>query len=442
MTNIKITNSDKKAAENIEIRSDEIRDILGQVPVWIVRYGTFLILLIFVMLITGAALLKFPDVLHSRIKLTTEIPPAEITANISGRIEAIFISDKTEIKKDQVLAIIESAVNYEHIENLKNILGISFSIDSLLQIRFPGNLKLGMIQESYAELNKSIQEYESFLKLDYHSRKIASIKAELNKYNIYLLRLQEQERVLGKEYKLAEKQYQRDSILFNQQVMSSLQLEKSETQKLNKLFEWKETQTNLASAQIEVSNLQQEILELELKFEENQRSYLQAVREAYEKLKGQIDIWENGYILKSPFDGKVSFTKIWSENQHVEKSEVVMTVIPEVQGDIIGKIELSAIGAGKIKEGHRVIIQFDNYPYMEFGTVEGSIKSISLVPNDEIYNAEIQLDSSVLITNYGQRLEFQHNMPGIAEIVTDERSLLERIVDPFKSAFKKQQSFQ
>ena len=84
MTNIKITDTDKKAAENIEIRSDEIRDILGQVPLWIVRYGTLLILLIFVILVSGAALLKFPDVLHSRIKLTTEVPPAEITANVAA----------------------------------------------------------------------------------------------------------------------------------------------------------------------------------------------------------------------------------------------------------------------------------------------------------------------------------------------------------------------
>jgi HlyD family secretion protein len=169
---------------------------------------------------------------------------------------------------------------------------------------------------------------------------------------------------------------------------------------------------------------------------------LQSLREAHEKLKGQIDIWENQYTLRSPFKGKVSFTKIWSENQHIEKSEVVMTVIPEMQGEIIGKIELSARGAGKIREGHKVIIQFDNYPFMEFGTVEGSIRSISLVPIDENYSAEIKLDSSLLITNYNRRLEFQQNMPGMAEIVTDERSLLDRIIDPFKSAFKKQQSFQ
>ncbi len=442
MTKIKITQTDKKAAESIEIRSDEIRDILGQVPLWIVRYGTFLIALIFALIVTGSALLKFPDVLHSRIKLTTEIPPADITANISGRIQTLFVQDKTGVTEDQVLAVIESAIDFQHVQELKKITGISFSIDTLLKINFPENRNLGMIHESYATLLKSIQEYQSFLNLNYHSRKIESINTELKRYTIYLSRLEDQERVQSKEFGLAKKQYQRDSILYLQEVMSSSQLEQSETQKLKKLFEWKETQTNLASAQIEVSNLQQEILELELKFEETQRGYLQASREAFENLKGQINIWENDYLLRSPFNGKVSFTRIWSENQYVEKSEVVMTIIPEVQGEIIGKIELSARGAGKIQEGHRVIIQFDNYPFMEFGTVEGSIKSISLVPNDEKYNAEIQLDSSVLITNYNRQLEFQHNMPGMAEIVTDERSLLDRIVAPFKSAFKKQQNFQ
>jgi HlyD family secretion protein len=441
MATNKIPDSDRKAAENLEIRSDEIRDILGQVPRWILRYGTLLIALIFILLITGAALLRFPDVIHARVKLTTEVPPADIVANTSGRIQRIFIKDKSEVEKNQVLAIIESSVDYKNLEYLNKIGGTTFSVDTLMAVSFPDNLRLGMIQESYASMLKSIQEYQSFLGLDYHRRKINSINTELKRYTVYLSRLKEQEKVQGIEYSLAVKQFQRDSILYLQQVMSSSQLEKSETQKLNKLFEWKETQTNLASAEIEVSNLHQEILELELKFEENQRNYIQSLREAYEKLKGQIDIWENTYTLKSPFKGMVSFTRIWSENQYIDKGQVVMTVIPEIQGDILGKIELSAKGAGKIKEGHRVIIQFDNYPYMEFGTVEGSIKSISLVPNDELYTAEIRLDSSELITNYNQHLEFQHNMPGFAEVVTDERSILERIVAPFKSAFKKQQNF-
>ena len=99
---------------------------------------------------------------------------------------------------------------------------------------------------------------------------------------------------------------------------------------------------------------------------------------------------------------------------------------------------LQASGAGKVKIGHKVIIRFDNYPYMEYGTVSGHISSISLVPNNEYYSAEVKLDSSQLVTSYDLTLNFQQNMPGIAEIITNQRSLLNRISDPFRSALKRQ----
>lgn len=187
--------------------------------------------------------------------------------------------------------------------------------------------------------------------------------------------------------------------------------------------------------------MQQEVLELELKLEETSRVHLQSIREAYEKLKGQVLLWNMEYVLKSPFSGQVTFTKFWSENQYVNKGETVMTVLPNDQGDFVGKIELSAVGAGKVKEGNRVIIRFDNYPFMEFGTIGGNISSISLVPNNEYYSAEIALDSNILVSNYNITLDFQQNMPGIAEIITDERSLLNRIIDPFKSKIRKQRAY-
>jgi len=43
-----------------------------------------------------------------------------------------------------------------------------------------------------------------------------------------------------------------------------------------------------------------------------------------------------------------------------------------------------------------------------------------------------------LITNYNIALAFQQNMPGVAEIITDQRSLLIRIIDPFRSAILRQ----
>jgi len=119
--------------------------------------------------------------------------------------------------------------------------------------------------------------------------------------------------------------------------------------------------------------------------------------------------------------------------------ETVLTVLPLKQGDYIGKAFVEARGIGKIKEGHQVVIRFDNFPYMEFGTVSGRLSSISLVPNDDQYAAEIRLDSSGLVTNYGIVLDFQQNMTGLAEIITEQRTLMQRITDPFRSAARRQQ---
>ena len=441
MNKLSITEKDRKEARNLKIRSEEMQDILGQVPQWIVRYGTIIIFIVLMILICGSAILKYPDIITARVVLTTENPPADLTANVSAKIKRILVEDKEMVDSNQVLVILESAAEYEDINKLAGMLGEQFTVDILIESDFTNDFRLGSVQDAYANLQKKIDEYNSYVNLDYYKRKMKSIQSELKQYNLFLLRLKEQEEVLEREYSIADKQYQRDSLLFIQQVLSSSQLEKSETSRLNKLFNLKETQTELAAARIEVSDLEQEQLELELKLEESGRTHLQSIREGYEKLKGQISLWMNLYVLRSPFYGQVTFTKFWSDNQYVNSGETVMTVLPDEQGSIVGKTELSAIGVGKIKEGHRVIIKFDNYPYLEFGTIAGTVSSISLVPNNDYYSAEIAIDSNLLVTNYNIRLNFQQNMPGNAEIITEERSLLLRIIEPFKSAINRQKEY-
>ncbi|MBN1598237.1 MAG: HlyD family efflux transporter periplasmic adaptor subunit [Bacteroidales bacterium] len=440
MGKLKIENIDKEGAKSLEIRSEEMRNVLDQVPKSIVRFGTLIIVLVFIVLVSGSSLLRYPDILSSRIKLTTEVPPAEISANVSARITKIFVVNEQQVKEGEILCILESAARYEDIILLDSMLSESFSPEHLMKQNFRNLLKLGPVQESYAILQKKVKEYENFLSLNYYNRKINSINQELIKYSQLLKSLTEQEKVALKEYLLVQKQYKRDSMLYASGVISSTLLEKSESEMLARLFEKKEMNTSLTTARIEISNLEQEILELELKYEENSKSQIQGIREAYENLKGQILLWEEKYLIRSPFDGKVSFTKIWSDNQYVNQGDIVLAVLPYEKGNIIGRLELISFGAGKISTNQQVIIKFDNYPYLEYGTVTGKIKSISLVPNNEIYSVEVKLDSNQLVTNYGIQLEFRQNMPGIAEIVTKKRSLLTRVVSPFKSAIHRQRT--
>jgi len=143
--------------------------------------------------------------------------------------------------------------------------------------------------------------------------------------------------------------------------------------------------------------------------------------------------------LKTPIAGQVTFTNFWSINQFVSAGNVVFNVVPENEREIIGKATIPIAGAGKVEVGQRVNIKLDNYPYMEYGLLEGKITNISMVPvtteKGGYYTAEIKLINN-LVTNYKKALPFNQEMQGNAEIITKDRRLIERLVEPLVSVFR------
>ena len=88
-----------------------------------------------------------------------------------------------------------------------------------------------------------------------------------------------------------------------------------------------------------------------------------------------------------------------------------------------------------VKVGQRVIVRFDNYPDAEFGTVEGRVFAVSLVPSENNYTVGIGFPNG-LETNYGYSLPILQEMPAVAEIVTEELSLIERFIQPLRKVWK------
>jgi HlyD family secretion protein len=152
-------------------------------------------------------------------------------------------------------------------------------------------------------------------------------------------------------------------------------------------------------------------------------------------LKSRLAYWEQTYIIRSPIIGTVSFTNFYNNNQQVKKDEIVFAVIPEKQSQIVGRISLPIKGAGKVYKDQRVNIRFDNFPYMEYGFLVGTVKSISLMPNNENYIVEVVLPQD-LKTNYNIPLKFSQEMKGSAEIITEDLRLIERFFNPVKSLLK------
>jgi len=162
------------------------------------------------------------------------------------------------------------------------------------------------------------------------------------------------------------------------------------------------------------------------------------VRESFNNLAARIDIWEQKYLLEAPINGVVAFTGYWAENQNVRTGDKVITIVPSAPGDTIGKIDLPVEGSGKVKIGQNVNIQFSDYPHLEYGMVRGIIKTISLVPDDQLYAVEVEFPEG-LVTYYDREIPFNQEMFGRAEIITDDRRLIERIFSPIRSMLSEQE---
>jgi multidrug resistance efflux pump len=426
--------------KEVEIRSEEVQEIMGFIPHWIIRWGLTFIFLVVIFLMIGSWFFKYPDIIASTIVVTTENPPANLVARSSGKITELYVRDKQKVQEGEYIAIIENSTNHRHLFELKEKLAAMSSFftyyDTPPVEKFEKNYSLGGLQATYAAFLKSYADYRYFIQLSYHQKKINSTKTEIARYKALEKQLQRQDNIMEAELKISRDQYQRAQELLDKGIISKSEFETAKSTYLQKEYAAETAKTNLANSDIQINRLEQSVLELELQFKESKTTIQLALSQAYENLMGQVAQWEQSYLLKAPISGTVTFTKFWSINQNVTAGDKVVTIVPEEGGKIIGKVIMPIRGSGKVKVGQRVLIKFANFPHMDYGIVTGIIKSKSLVAADNFYSLEVELPNK-LRTSYGKDLEFSQEMQGTAEIITEDIRLLERIFKPIKSLLKR-----
>ena len=191
----------------------------------------------------------------------------------------------------------------------------------------------------------------------------------------------------------------------------------------------------IASTRMQITEAYHRLEQLEVEQLEKERELKVELLSTHQNLIANMAAWEQKYVFKAPFDGKVEFLKFISDGQFVQAGEAVFGVIPK-ENHIYGQVLLPANGAGKVKENSKVVIKLENYPYMEYGYIEGYVSSISLVTQTqktgektiETYLINVELPNG-LTTNYEETLDFKYELGGTADIIVKDRRLIERLFD-------------
>jgi multidrug resistance efflux pump len=422
--------------KKIELRSEEVQDILTRVPHWMIRWGTVLIFAIILMLFFVSWFIKYPDIVSTEIVITTTIPPEKLVARTSGKIEIILVQDKSIVKENTPLAIIQNAADYKDVFLLKSILevhsgGNEFDFEKLK------NVQLGNIESAFAlfhsayianELNKNLQPFQ--VENNAQNSENTQIRERLNL-------LQQQKTINESELQLQKSNVNRYETLFDKGVISAQDFE---SKKLGYLQAEKSYKNLLSSiSQLKSSLIENERTSKGTKINETKEEVnLESSKmQSFYQLEKVIKDWELAYVLKSSVSGKVSFLQIWTENQTINAGDNVFTIIPTLEKGYIGKLKAPALNSGKIKIGQVVNIRLSNFPDREFGMLKGKIKNISLTP-DSAGNLLIDIAlPQKLETSYHKIIPFQQEMKGSAEIVTENLRLTERLLYQFRDIFRR-----
>ena len=375
-------------------------------------------------------------------------------AKTTGRIDSVFVSEKQSVQKGDLLAVIENPASFEDVMGIKNYELRITNYDSSLEFASsclrafdsscPNthyNLKLGDLQPAYQTFSKSYEDYQFFLKTDYHNKKIKVIKKQIHTQNLILQKSKNQLELAKKQLEAAYQIFIIDSNLYEKKVLSNAEYQHAKNTYLQHLQSYENAKLSIDQQNMSILQSEQTVFNLEQQRNEQLNQLEIAVTGAFEQLQTQLKTWEQKYLFVSPIDGIVTFTKYWQKNQNVNAGETLVTIVPNEQTKIIGKILLLPQGAGKVKEGQSVNVKFDNYPHMEFGMVRVIIKNISLVPvtvgeNQKAYMLEVEFPAS-LVTNYGKELTFSQEMTGSAEIITEDLRLLDKFLNPIRSIIRK-----
>ena len=109
--------------KDIELKSEEVQEVMNHIPSSILRYGISVLLGILLVLLVGSSFFSYPDTVDAEFTLTTQAPPAYIIANTAGRIAQLYVKNKQVIYEKDIIGVIQNTATTEDIfylrENLK-----------------------------------------------------------------------------------------------------------------------------------------------------------------------------------------------------------------------------------------------------------------------------------------------------------------------------------
>lgn len=426
-----MTDETDKSAFLDRPRSEDMEEVLGTPPGWLARYGTIALLVMVVLLVGITTMYRYPAVVSGELTLTTIDPPRPLRAPRDFQIKRVNTHHRATVAATQALIVAESEAHFPDVwdltEAIRQLSGTTEEI--LANFRINERWNLGEIAPAAYRFEEKQIAYRNLVERSLDGLTTRTLQARIRAQEAIVRQAQRQQPALEDDDVRTRASLTQAEADFRQGNLSAETLNEVRVRRNFARDQLRANRTVVREANFEIELLQAQI--------EANRSGLaggtreqrgREVREAFEALRNTLDAWNRDYTLVSPIDGTVLLDQRIKPGAVLLRGDDVAIIIPTQPGEIIGKIQLSAKKAATISPGQRVVVAFAGYPVLEFGSVEGIVATVEDLITRNAFEVTVRFPEK-LTTTTGKELMARPLMQGQANIITDDKPLLERFLN-------------
>jgi multidrug resistance efflux pump len=422
-----------KNENNIEVLNEEIQEILGTPPRWILRFGTLIFLIIIVVLIWLSYWIQYPDIVSSEIIVSFNDPPTKLISPKSGYLNKLHAVHNQKIKKGQLLISYTSEANYKDVLSLyEKLLQVKQTEQSsILSLTFNENYSIGELQKYLFQFLDKQKQYNLRVK------GIAEVTSKRDK----------QKQIISLENGITYSTNLRDNLVVqidNTQIQikneeAMVKMDKLSQSELNKtrdkltvlISNLNATEVEIKDKQFSISNLKSDLVNLSFSSEKGREVALSDMNAAFVQFKSNVSQWISLNLIISPTEGTVQVTnKFLKSGQYVNKDEPLLIIIPPQSNKMKGLMNVPFNESGSIKRNQVVLVKLNSYPSAKYGIIQGKVassSSIALEDNEKLVSPVTVYFENGLVTTTGYKVSTKKELSGTARIITRNKRFIQRL---------------
>lgn len=314
-------------------RSEEITEIVDRMPMAFGRWIAIAVVIFASLLLFFGWVIKYPDTVTGNIKINSTNSPVKLVANVSGNIHLGSFHAQDEIKKNEYIAVLENPAITEDVQKIRKLIG-QFApyaqITDPIQQMFPEKVSLGDLNMKYYTFLSALKNQYDYNKDNVYEKQRIALQDKMNGEQS-ILRESEQLLLLTHEkLKISQKWLDKYTSLNKDEIVTyEYELDRIRNDYLSAKQEDQNLQKDMSAIRMQIIEDQNQINRLDVEQKEMERTLRMELLSSYQDLCDNIKTWEQRYVFKAPFDGKVEYLKFLTENQFVQTGEEIFGIVPK-----------------------------------------------------------------------------------------------------------------